>query len=133
MSDIVGRTSIRYGRLIDLTHRFRLDKDNFAVRRNEIDLTVGTDPDLCPGRLSRLNRNIDPTIEDLRDVEELRLAGRVLFNRYWSIFGATVVDLTDRNEDPLSVADGLEPVRHRLGIQYEDDCLAGWRHVEARL
>jgi LPS-assembly protein len=34
-----------------------------------------------------------------------------------------VVDLTSRREDPLSRADGYEPVRHRLGIAYDDDCL----------
>ncbi len=124
LSDIVGRTSIRYGRLIDVTHRFRIDKDNFAVRRNEIDLTVGTTQTYAQVGYLKLNRNVDPTIEDLRDVEELRVAGRVLFNRYWSIFGAAVVDLTDAQEDPLSAADGWEPVRERVGIQYEDDCLA---------
>jgi LPS-assembly protein len=71
----------------------------------------------------RLNRDIDPTIEDLRDKEELRVAGRVKFARYWSIFGATVVDLTGKDEDPLSLSDGWAPVRNRLGISYEDDCL----------
>ena len=122
-SDIVGRTSLRYGRLIDVTHRFRVDKDNFAVRRNEIDLTVGTTQTYAQVGYLKLNRNVDPTIEDLRDVEELRIAGRVLFNRYWSVFAAGVIDLTDAREDPLSVADGWEPVRERVGIQYEDDCL----------
>jgi LPS-assembly protein len=122
-SDIVGRTSIRYGRLLDLTHRFRIDKDNFAVRRNEIDLTFGTTQTYAQLGYLKLNRNVDPTIEDLRDIEELRVAGRILFNRYWSIFGAAVIDLTDRNEDPLSIGDGWEQVRDRLGIQYEDDCL----------
>jgi LPS-assembly protein len=39
------------------------------------------------------------------------------------VFGSTVIDLTDRNEDPLSLANGFDPVRHRLGVQYEDDCL----------
>ena len=39
------------------------------------------------------------------------------------MFGSTVLDLTDREEDPLSLADGFEPVRHRLGIAYEDECL----------
>ena len=123
LSDIVGRTNIRYGRLLDLTHRFRIDKDTFAIRRNEIDLTIGTTQTYAQVGYLKLNRNIDPAIEDLRDVEEVRLAGRVLFSRYWSIFGATVIDLTDKNEDPLSLADGWEPVRQRLGIQYEDDCL----------
>lgn len=136
LSDIVGRTSIRYGRFIDLTHRFRLDKDSFAVRRNEIDLTIGTKQTYVEAGYLRLNRDIDPTIEDLRDVEEVRLAGRVLFSRYWSIFGATVIDLTDKSEDPLSVADGFEPVKHRLGIQYEDDCLqvgVTWRRDYERI
>ncbi len=113
LSDIVGRTSVRYGRLLELTHRFRIDKDNFAVRRNEIDLTIGTTQTYAQVGYLKLNRNVDPTIEDLRDVEELRVAGRILFNRYWSIFGAAVVDLTDKNEDPLSVGDGFEPVRDR--------------------
>jgi LPS-assembly protein len=123
LSDIVGRTNIRYGRLLDLTHRFRIDKDNFAVRRNEIDLTIGTTQTYAQVGYLKLNRNVDPMIEDLRDVEEVRLAARVLFNRYWSVFGATVIDLTDQTEDPLSLADGWEPVRQRLGLQYEDECL----------
>ena len=131
LSDIVGRTRIRFGRLIDVTHRYRIDKSNFAVRRNEIDLTVGSTQTYVQVGYLKLNRNIDPAVEDLRDKEEIRVAGRILFHRYWSIFGATVVDLTDKNEDPLSVADGWQPVRHRLGIQYEDDCLQiglTWRH-----
>ena len=71
----------------------------------------------------KLNRKIDPTIEDLRDREELRVAARILFTRYWSVFGASVIDLTNTSEDPTSTANGWQPVRNRLGIQYEDDCL----------
>jgi LPS-assembly protein len=130
MSDIVGRTRIRYGRLIDITHRYRLDKDNFAVRRNEVDLTIGTTQTYAQVGYLRLNRDINPNIEDLQDREELRFAARILFARYWSVFGATVVDLTDRSEDPLSTADGWQPVRNRLGILYEDECLSlgvSWR------
>jgi LPS-assembly protein len=123
ISDIVGRTRIRYGRLLEITHRYRIDKSNFAVRRNEVDLTIGTQQTYAQVGYLRLNRNIDPGVEDLRDKEELRLAGRILFHRYWSIFGATVIDLTDKREDPLSLADGWQPVRHRLGIQYEDECI----------
>jgi LPS-assembly protein len=122
-SDVVGRTRVRYGRFIDLTHRFRIDKDNLAPRRNEVDLTIGTDETYALIGYLKLDRNIDPAIEDLRDKEELRLAGRVKFARYWSIFGATVIDLTGKREDPLVLADGYEPVRHRLGINYEDECL----------
>jgi len=122
-SDVVGRTRVRFGRFIDLTHRFRIDKDNFAPRRNELDLTIGSEQTYAQIGYLRLNRNITSTVEDLRDKEELRLAARVKFAHYWSIFGATVIDLTDAREDPLSIADGHQPVRHRLGISYEDECL----------
>jgi LPS-assembly protein len=122
-SDIVGRTRVRFGRFIDLTHRFRIDKNNLAPRRNELDLTIGSDETYAQIGYLRLNRNISDAVEDLRDKEELRLAGRLKFARYWSVFGATVLDLTGKAEDPLSLADGYEPVRHRLGITYEDECL----------
>jgi len=135
-SDLVGRTRIRYGRLIDVTHRFRMDKDNFALRRNELDFTVGTEETYAQVGYLKLNRDISPTVEDLRDKEELRFAGRIKFARYWSLFGATVLDLTGEEEDPLSLADGFEPVRHRLGIAYEDECLelgVTWRRDYERI
>lgn len=122
-SDVVGRTVVKYKRLVSLTHRYRLDKDNFAVRRNEIDLTLGTDETYFTAGYLRLDRDVDRAIEDLRDREEIRVGGRIQFARYWSVFGSAIVDLTDRREDPLSLADGYDPVRHRLGIAYEDDCL----------
>ena len=34
-----------------------------------------------------------------------------------------MIDLTDRAEDPLSLSNGFSPVRHRIGVTYEDDCL----------
>jgi len=135
-SDIVGRTRIRYGRFIDITHRYRVDKNDFAFRRNEVDLTIGTTQTYAQIGYLKLNRNIDPTIEDLRDKEELRVAGRIKFARYWSIFGASVIDLTDTREDPLSSADGWQPVRNRLGISYEDECLElglTWRRDYERI
>jgi LPS-assembly protein len=135
-SDIVGRTRVKFGTFIDLTHRFRLDKDNLAVRRNELDLTVGGRQTYARIDYLRLNRNVDSAAEDLRDKEELRLAGRWKFHSFWSIFGATVLDLTDSEEDPLSIADGVNAVRHRLSLDYEDDCIAfgiSWRRDFERL
>jgi LPS-assembly protein len=122
-SDVVGRTTIRYGSWLRITDRFRLDKSGFAIRRNEIDAAVGGRRTYAEVGYLRLNRDIPSTLEDLRDREELRLGGRVQITRFWSIFGSTVVDLTSRHEDPLSSADGWEPVKHRIGITYEDECL----------
>ena len=122
-SDVVGRTNVRVGRRVNLVHRFRLDKDNLAIRRNEVDAVIGGRQTYATIGYLRLNRDIDPSIEDLRDREEARFGGRVRFARYWSVFGSTVIDLTNRDEDPLSLADGFEPVRHRLGILYDDECI----------
>lgn len=122
-SDFVGRTEVRYRDFLKFTHRFRLDKDNFAVRRNEIDATLGSDRTYVELGYLRLNRDIAIGFEDLQDREEIRAAGRFSFARYWSVFGSAVVNLTDRNEDPTFTADGFEPLRTRLGIAYADDCL----------
>lgn len=135
-SDIVGRTRVQVGRFLDLTHRYRVDKDSFAIRRNELDLTVGTVETYARIGYLRLNRDIDTSVEDLRDKEELRVAGRWKFHPNWAVFGASVLDLTDAEEDPLSLADGLDTVRHRFGIDYEDDCLAigiSWRRDYQRI
>jgi len=123
LSDIVGRYQVRYKDFIQLTHRFRLDKDNFAVRRNEIEATVGSRKTYVEMGYLRLDRNITSGVEDLRDVEEIRLGARVAIARFWSVFGSTNIDLTGTNDDPTSTLSGFEPVRHRFGVAYEDDCL----------
>ncbi|MDT9597726.1 LPS-assembly protein LptD [Sphingosinicella rhizophila] len=123
LSDFVGRTTVKFGRKFSLVHRFRLDQDSFAVRRNEADIVVGGRQTYATIGYLRLNRDIDLSNEDLRDREEIRLGGRVKFANYWSIFGSTVIDLTSGREDPFSLEDGYEPVRHRLGIGYDDDCI----------
>jgi len=122
-SDFVGRTTVRIGNIVNFTHRFRLDKDTLDLRRNEIDAVIGGRQTYATIGYLRLDRDIDPSIEDLRDREEIRFGGRVAFARYWSVFGSAVIDLTGRQEDPFSLADGFEPIRHRLGILYDDDCV----------
>ncbi|MBB3775516.1 LPS-assembly protein [Erythromicrobium ramosum] len=129
VSDFVGRTEVRFRNLVSFTHRFRLDKDNFAIRRNEIDATVGSRRTYLEVGYLRLNRDI-ATVEDLRDREELRAAARIAIGRKWSVFGSGVFNLTDADEDPVFQPDGFEPIRTRLGVAYSDDCIefgATWR------
>lgn len=129
VTDFVGRTEVRFRNLVSFTHRFRLDKDNFAVRRNEIDATIGSRRTYLEFGYLRLDRDI-ATVEDLRDREELRAAARVAIGRKWSVFGSGVFNLTDADEDPVFQPDGFEPIRTRLGIAYADDCIefgATWR------
>lgn len=122
-SDFVGRTEIRYGRFVALTHRFRIDKNNLELRRNEVDFTVGSRTTYAQVGYLRLNRDITFNVEDLRDREELRSSARVAIGNYWSIFGSAVMDLTSQREDPISQSDGFEPVRTRLGFGFQDEGL----------
>ncbi|MCJ2185898.1 LPS-assembly protein LptD [Novosphingobium beihaiensis] len=122
-SDIVGRTEVRYRDFINVIHRFRLDKDSLAIRRNEFDAVIGNTRTYAEIGYTKLNRGISRSIEDLQDREEVRAAGRVAFARYWSLFGSAVVNLTDRKEDPIYGSDGFQPLRTRIGAAYEDDCM----------
>jgi LPS-assembly protein len=121
-SDIVGRTEIYYRGFVKLTERFRLDKDTLAFRRNEFDATIGNNKTYVEIGYVRLDRHIT-TVEDLQDREELRVAARVAFKKYWSLFGSAVINLTDRNEDPTNTSNGFQPLRTRVGFAYQDDCL----------
>lgn len=128
VSDVVGRTTLKVGRLVEFTHRFRLDSSNFAVRRNEVDITIGGRRTYVSAAYIRLNRNV--ILEDLEDRQELRVSGRLALARYWTLFGSAIVDLTTRGDNPLSQSNGYRPVRHRVGIEYEDECFRfglGWR------
>lgn len=118
VSDIVGRTEVRFRDFVKLTHRFRLDKDNLAIRRNEFDAAIGTERTYLEVGYLRLDRKITGNNEDLQDREELRVAGRIAFAKYWSLFGSGVFNLTDKP----SVSD-FEALRTRIGVAYQDDCL----------
>ncbi|WP_226018366.1 LPS-assembly protein LptD [Novosphingobium sp. FKTRR1] len=121
-SDIVGRTELRFGDVVKFTHRFRLDKDTFKLRRNEVDATIGNHRTYAEIGYMRLSRDIDTTFEDLRDRQELRFSARVAFARYWSVFGSGVTNLTPRSADPTNLSNGFQMLRHRLGFAYTDDC-----------
>ncbi|MEE4450482.1 LPS-assembly protein LptD [Novosphingobium resinovorum] len=122
-SDIVGRTEVRYRDFLNFIHRFRVDKDSLAVRRNEFDAVIGNTSSYLELGYTKLNRDISQDIEDLQDREELRAAGRIAFARYWSLFGSAVINMTDRSEDPENGSNGFQPLRTRFGAAYEDDCM----------
>lgn len=129
VSDIVGRTQVKFRDFVRFTHRYRLDKDNFAVRRNEIDATIGTSRTYLEFGYLRLDRDIQ-AVEDLQDREEARIAGRIAFANYWSAFGSAVFNLTDSEEDPTLTSNGFQPLRTRFGVAYADECLeigVSWR------
>ncbi|MBT0668580.1 LPS-assembly protein LptD [Novosphingobium profundi] len=133
ISDIVGRTEVRYRDFVKVIHRYRLDKDNLAIRRNEFDAVVGNSGTYAEIGYTKLNRNFASTTladgtetgvaDDLLDREEVRAAGRVAFAQHWSLFGSAVINLTNSDDDDTSGSNGFQPLRTRIGAAYEDDCL----------
>ena len=127
-SDVVGRTTLQYGSLFSLTHRYRIDSRDGVFRRNEIDVAAGTAQTYITIGYANLNRNT--TLEGLTDFEEVRAGARVAFARYWSIFGSGIVDLTAPTKSPFITTSRFTPIRHRLGFQYDDECFRfgiSWR------
>jgi LPS-assembly protein len=128
LSDFVGRTNVKFGRFVEVTHRFRVDRSTLAVRRNEFDISLGTRRTYATIGYIKLNRNI--SLEDLEDRSELRAGGRVAFSRFWSAYGSAIIDLTTKRDNPLALGNGFSAVRHRIGVEYEDECFRigiGWR------
>lgn len=133
LSDFVGRATLRIGRFVEITERLRLDKNTLAIRRNEIDVALGSRKTFVSLGYFKYNRSI--ALEDLRDHQELRAGARIAFAKYWSIYGSTVLDLTPKSADPVTSQDGFQPIRHRIGINYTDECFEigfGWKrnHVD---
>jgi LPS-assembly protein len=98
------------------------------MRRNEIDFTMGSRSNYVVFGYSQLNRNIQ--LEDLEDRSELRVGARVAFAQFWSAFGSAIVDVTPNGTGPDPLSDGWRPIRHRAGIEYEDECFrigVAWR------
>lgn len=127
-SDFVGRTNLKFGSLFEITHRFRVDRNSFAVRRNEIDVAIGDRRTYATVGYLKLNRNIQ--LEDLEDRTELRVGGRVAFARFWSAFGSGIFDLTTARDNPNTTGTGFKAIRHRIGVEYEDECFRlgiSWR------
>ena len=119
-SDIVGRNTLQYRDLFSVTQRFRLDSTSGKVRRNEIDITAGTSQTYLTVGYAYFNRNI--AVENLVDFQEVRAGARIALSRFWSAYGSVIIDLTTKSQEPTTIANGFEPIRHRLGVQYEDSC-----------
>ncbi len=122
VSDIVGRTEVRYRDFFKLTHRYRLDKSTLTVHRNEIDATFGSDSNYLELGYARLNGAIASALESIQDSHELRAAARVGLARHWSLFGSGIFDLSNNNLVPGTTTSKIQPLRTRLGASFTSDC-----------
>ena len=123
LSDIVGRTEVRYRDFFKITHRYRVDKDSLAFRRNEVDAAIGNDQTYFEIGYSKLNRQIATALEDLQNSDELRAAARTVFLRNWSVFASGVFDLSGTTLIPGQPPAAFQPLRTRVGLSYQSNCL----------
>lgn len=117
-SDFVGRWDVSIEGLIDIAHRFRLDKHSLAIRRNEIDATIGGDKRRLTIGYFQLKRDLQA--EGLDNREEIRVTGEFRIKGNWTLFGNITQDLTA----------GRSGVAHGAGLLYRDECLEfslAWR------
>ena len=108
-SDFVGRTVIRPVEDVNLAWRFRVDSDDFALRRNEVALDVG--PEALNLQLGY--SFIDGGIQDDYPDDRHEIIGQVnsQFTEYWSGFVQHRHDIAKGRELATSV-----------GLVYENEC-----------
>lgn len=109
LSDVVGRVDLRPYDNIDLLYRFRLDKNNLAGRRHEVDFRLG--PKALKLDLSYLFIDGESGTLDAGDREEIELRLDSQLTKNWSGFASTRYDL--EQDDTLEAA---------VGITYQDEC-----------
>jgi LPS-assembly protein len=109
-SDFVGRLAWAPSTLLDLSNRFRLDRDTFSIRRNEIKLSAG--PKLLRADVDYVSLARELTADELTSREEINFRGRLQVTRYWAVDTNTRRDLS---------GDG-DTLDYGFGIMYEDEC-----------
>ncbi len=108
ISDYVGRVNFQAGNFIDVTHRFRIDRDELTFERNEVDLSVRTRPiDL---QVSYLTIEEQPELL-LEERAEIRLEGGARLAENWFARGGARRDL-----------EGGEMISNFAGLIYRNEC-----------
>ncbi len=110
-SDFVGRITFKPNDEISIIQRFRIEKDDLTVRRQELYLRTDYDWLQFDASYVRLAQEAATPIAAPR--EEIAAGGRLWVSDYWSITGGLRRDIEQG-----------EMVESRFGIAYEDECAA---------
>jgi len=112
LSDIVGAITVRPRNDFDVSYRFRLDKDNGAVRRNELGFGY------YHPRFALLTDYVaidDASSSDLAgDREQIETTLSVNLTPNWNTSMNAIYDLSNGQNELL---------RGRIGLTYTDECL----------
>lgn len=112
LSDIVGALTVRPVPEFDLSYRFRLDKENATVRRNEIGFGY------YHPRFALIADYVaidDSASDELAgDREQIEATLSVNLDQNWNTYVNGIYDLSEDSSDLL---------RGRVGVTYTDECL----------
>jgi LPS-assembly protein len=122
-SDVVGRVSVSPQPYLDLVYRFRLDSENLASRRQEVDAVGG--PSSLRLKLGYINIAQDPLVPDLQKRHQITGQAVAQLSRYWSV---AVFGTRDIGNSTSTLDSGV-------AATYRDECLsvsAAVTHVGTR-
>jgi len=113
-SDYVGRIRISPGKIFDLAYRFRLARDNFAARRNEIDFSAGPKAFRVNIGYALLEEQIPETdTTTFANREEIVASAETRITEFWRFGAGTRRDLTGSGGT----------INWNGALTYEDECL----------
>jgi len=109
-SDYVGRFTIVPNQYLDLTYRYRIDKDDLSARRNQVTALAGS-MDTLRLNTTYVHFTDDAGSEEFNEREELYFRAERQFSDYWSgmAYGRYDIDQSD-------------PLEYGVGFVYEDEC-----------
>ncbi|MEE9301134.1 MAG: LPS assembly protein LptD, partial [Alphaproteobacteria bacterium] len=114
LSDFVGRVDFRPWDFLDVSYRFRLDRDDLSPRRNEVTAQVG--PEF-------LRLRLDYVFLDAKEARAVESA----FDAREEINGHATLKLTDEWKITGSYRRDLTPdggtINGGVGLQYENECV----------
>lgn len=94
-SDLVGRLTVGFPGYVDLTHRFRIDRENFSFERNEVAAFFGTPAYNAEVGYVRV-RDLEESI-GLEDREEVFFEGLARIYDNWFLNGGIRQDIAGDN------------------------------------
>ena len=109
-SDYVGRVELAPSEYLDLSYRFRLDKEDLNPIRNELDAILG--PDALNLQVSYFDISEAAADSEFVTREELNVSVRSKLSEHWSAFVSHRRDL--QTDESLSTGGG---------ITYQDECI----------
>lgn len=107
-SDYVGRFGLTWGEWLTMAYRFRADRDDFELRRNELN-TLLTYENLAFS-VDYLQLNDDPY---LANRQEIVGSGSLRITDHWTFIAGARRDLDDD-----------EMIYANSGLQYQDECIS---------